>query len=208
MIALGIGWESAARLFAPTPIDFAAAIPIAALGLVVNVASAWLLSREGAIITTTITAATGTFTTKPSGSKSPGLNYELSMFEQGVPPRFRLAGPKLSAATTHVETTRPDGARQRFAMRDRGGFLESIDEIPEPHQFEVWSGPASASPRAVSRSTRTAAARLHRDHNMRAAVMHVMADAAVSVLVIVGLTLAKMFGWLWMDPLRAWSARR
>ena len=36
---------------------------------------------------------------------------------------------------------------------------------------------------------------------MRAAVVHVLADAAVSVLVIAGLTLAKLFGWLWMDPL-------
>jgi cation diffusion facilitator family transporter len=36
---------------------------------------------------------------------------------------------------------------------------------------------------------------------MRAAIVHVMADAAVSVLVIVGLALARAFGWLWMDPL-------
>ncbi len=40
-----------------------------------------------------------------------------------------------------------------------------------------------------------------RDSNMRAAFIHVMADAAVSVLVIVGLLLARTFGWLWMDPL-------
>ena len=36
---------------------------------------------------------------------------------------------------------------------------------------------------------------------MRAAVVHVAADAAVSVLVIAGLVLAKIFGWMWMDPL-------
>lgn len=40
----------------------------------------------------------------------------------------------------------------------------------------------------------------HRDHNMRAAFVHVMADAAVSVLVIAGLSLAWAFGWRWMDP--------
>jgi cation diffusion facilitator family transporter len=40
-----------------------------------------------------------------------------------------------------------------------------------------------------------------RDNNMRAAVIHVMADAAVSVFVIVGLLFARAFGWLWMDPL-------
>ena len=42
---------------------------------------------------------------------------------------------------------------------------------------------------------------MHRDNNMRAAVIHVLADAAVSVLVIIGLVLARVFGWLWMDPL-------
>jgi cation diffusion facilitator family transporter len=41
----------------------------------------------------------------------------------------------------------------------------------------------------------------HRDNNMRAATIHVMADAAVSLLVIAGLLLARAFGWLWMDPL-------
>ncbi|MBV8736663.1 MAG: cation transporter, partial [Alphaproteobacteria bacterium] len=45
------------------------------------------------------------------------------------------------------------------------------------------------------------AAVTHRDNNLRAAVIHVLADAAVSVLVIVGLLLARTFGWLWIDPL-------
>ncbi len=41
-----------------------------------------------------------------------------------------------------------------------------------------------------------------RDNNMRAAVIHVIADfATVSVLVIVGLVLAQLFDWRWMDPL-------
>jgi cation diffusion facilitator family transporter len=41
----------------------------------------------------------------------------------------------------------------------------------------------------------------HRDHNIRSAYLHVIADAAVSVLAIAGLVLARAFGWLWMDPL-------
>src|SRR6201987_111847 len=44
MIALLIGYESVSRFFAPVPIHFAEAIPIACLGLAVNVGSAWLLS--------------------------------------------------------------------------------------------------------------------------------------------------------------------
>jgi len=41
---------------------------------------------------------------------------------------------------------------------------------------------------------------VHVDHNLRAAFVHVVADAAVSVLVIAGLAAGRQFGWLWMDP--------
>jgi len=40
-----------------------------------------------------------------------------------------------------------------------------------------------------------------RDHNIRSAYVHVIADAAVSVLAIIGLLLARAFGWVWMDAL-------
>jgi cation diffusion facilitator family transporter len=42
-------------------------------------------------------------------------------------------------------------------------------------------------------------ARQHRDNNMRAAYVHVVADAATSVLAIGGLALAQAFGWVWID---------
>ena len=42
--------------------------------------------------------------------------------------------------------------------------------------------------------------RPQRDNNMRAAIVHVLADAAVSVLVIVGLLFGRFVGWTWMDP--------
>ena len=45
------------------------------------------------------------------------------------------------------------------------------------------------------------AAAVHTDHNLRAAFVHVMADAAVSVLVIFGLVAGRQFGWVWMDPI-------
>ena len=37
------------------------------------------------------------------------------------------------------------------------------------------------------------------DHNMKAAYMHVMADALTSVLAIIALVLGKAFGWTWVD---------
>ncbi len=199
LIALGIGYESAARLFAPKPIDYSAAIPIAALGLAVNLASAWLLSRGGHHHHGHEHHA------HPHGDEPRRLEIgggirELSVFEQGGPPRFRLGGRKPLAATTHIETIRADGARHRFAMRDRGDFLESEEEIPEPHEFDVrvTIGADVANCHFVEHGQVDAA--LDRDHNMRAAILHVVADAAVSALVILGLTLAWAFGWAWMDP--------
>jgi len=40
-----------------------------------------------------------------------------------------------------------------------------------------------------------------RDNSIRSAYVHVLADTFVSVLAITGLLLAKLYGWLWMDPL-------
>src|ERR1700730_3759634 len=40
----------------------------------------------------------------------------------------------------------------------------------------------------------------HRDLNLRAAYIHVLADAFTSVLAISALTSGKFFGWAWLDP--------
>ena len=39
----------------------------------------------------------------------------------------------------------------------------------------------------------------HHDHNLRAAYLHVMADALTSVLAIVALLAGKFYGWDWLD---------
>jgi cation diffusion facilitator family transporter len=41
----------------------------------------------------------------------------------------------------------------------------------------------------------------HHDHNLRAAYLHVVADALTSVLAIIALFLGKFLGWWWMDPM-------
>ena len=115
MIALLIGYEAVSRFIWPVPISFDEVIPIAFLGLAVNVASALLL-----------------------GAGSHG----------------------------HVH------GHEHCAHAHEGDH----DEHEHAH--------GSA----------------HRDNNMRAAVVHVLADAAVSVLVIVGLLLGRFLGWTWMDP--------
>ena len=65
---------------------------------------------------------------------------QLSIFEDGVPPRFRLTregtrGTAWSAEQVQIVTERPDGSRQTFRFVQRDGFLESEQSIPEPHAF-------------------------------------------------------------------------
>jgi Co/Zn/Cd efflux system component len=219
LIALFIGYEAVSRLIHPVPISFDEAIPIAALGLLVNVASAWLLSggehgHHG-----------GHHHGHGEGDAGHSHHHEmrsidtndgvltLEIFEDGVPPRFRAwfegrpAGTSRSGdAAITLETERPDGARQPFSFVNRGGYLESVEEIPEPHAFVAritLSHVGHAHDYILTfaehdEHKETGAA--ERDNNIRAAFIHVIADAAVSVLAVLGLSAGKFLGWAFMDP--------
>jgi cation diffusion facilitator family transporter len=99
IIALFILYEAASRLLTPVAIEFGEAIPIAALGLVVNSVSAWLLGGD--------------------------------------------------------------------------------DDHGHAHGHSHHA---------------------HRDNNMRAAFVHIAADAGISLMALVGLGAARIFGWNWLDP--------
>jgi len=101
LIALQVAYESAVRLFQPVPIAYGEAISVAALGLVVNLTSAWLLR----------------------------------------------------------------------------------DEHDHHHHHDHHHGHAH-----------------HHDNNLRAAYVHVLADAATSILAIAALVVGMVAGWSWADP--------
>jgi len=126
MIALLIAYEAVTRFIWPVAINFHEAIPIAVLGLIVNVVSVLLLG---------------------GGDQAHGHSHDHSH----------------SHAHDHADHDHGDNHAHDHA-HDHGG--------------------ASA----------------HRDNNFRAALVHVLADAAVSLLVIFGLSLGWVFGWIWMDP--------
>jgi len=139
MIALLIGYEAVMRFIAPVAIHFREAIPIAVLGLAVNVVSAWLLAGGH--------------------------------------------GHKHGHSHRHSHDHSHDHGSEGSHHHDEVRHIETDEAAFAEHDH----GPNKAAH--------------HRDNNMRAALVHVMADAAVSVLVIAGLLLARAFGWLWMDPL-------
>lgn len=62
----------------------------------------------------------------------------IEIFEDGVPPRWRLRnerGAHWRAADVVISTERPGRSLQLFTFVDRGEYLESVEEIPEPHEF-------------------------------------------------------------------------
>jgi nickel/cobalt exporter len=73
---------------------------------------------------------------------------ELAVFEDGIPPRFRVhlltsarqPRPPTAHETLAIETRRQGGVIQRFTceqrtLADGSVAFESIEEIPEPHEF-------------------------------------------------------------------------
>ena len=204
MIALLIGYESVTRILDPVQIHFAEAIPIACVGLAVNIASAWLLSSGSHHHDHSHGEHHDRAHEQAHTIAMPSGNLLLEVFEDRVPPRFRLRavhGAVPDAATTHITTTRPDGVKQEFKMLARGEYLESLETIPEPHAFSAQISVGDNTCSTIFEEQAHGDHATGRDNNMRAAIIHVIADAAVSVLVIVGLLLARAFGWLWMDPL-------
>ncbi|KGS29956.1 CDF family Co(II)/Ni(II) efflux transporter DmeF [Burkholderia pseudomallei] len=214
MIALLIAYEAIARFLSPVPIHFDEAIPIAVLGLLVNLASVWLLSGDHHDHGHHHGHAAHHAHGDEAQTISTGAGvFAVSIFEDGVPPVFRISPAAkqacIAGARATITTIRADGSHQTFDMAERGDRLESIDAIPEPHAFTAIVRLHGSEHSLTFVEHEHAHHHGHggskdvtaRDHNIRSAYIHVIADAAVSVLAIVGLVLARAFGWMWMDPL-------
>ncbi|GGC69186.1 nickel/cobalt efflux transporter [Undibacterium terreum] len=70
---------------------------------------------------------------------------ELLIFEDGVPPVFRLYAydeherpiPFSQEQEITLKTQRPDGSENSFTMVPHKDYLQSSESIPEPHEFKV-----------------------------------------------------------------------
>jgi cation diffusion facilitator family transporter len=180
MIAILIGYESVARLFQPVPIHFAEAIPIACLGLAVNIVSAWLLSSGG-------------------HHHGHGHGHEDEDDHEHHPHDHAHEDEHGHEDHQHDHAHEHDHEDQQH----RHGRGHAHGHGHEHHQHDHAPGHDHdhGTLAANEPDNDHGHSGAHRDNNMRAAIIHVAADAAVSILVIVGLLLARAFGWLWMDPL-------
>jgi len=119
-----------------------------AAGLIIIGMAAWTFVRTRQDQRAAASHSHSTHTHGPHGGVMIDTGHgqmEISVFETGVPPRFRLyfydsTLKPLSPPTDEtiaLETIRPDGARQLFAFVHRGEFLEASENLPEPHEFDV-----------------------------------------------------------------------
>ena len=137
LTAFGIFVEAVGRLLSATPVAFSEALPVAVLGLFVNLLSAWLLRDEPH--------------DHVHGSHSAHDHEHRHEYDDHTP--------------------RHDNHHDH----DKALHAPRHDHGHGAHGHE-------------------------HDLNLRAAYLHVAADAAVSVLAIVALALAATLGWTWTDP--------
>ena len=115
-----------------------------ATGIIVIALAAWMVWRIRRMQRPTTHGPHG----GPVLKTDDGL-IEVSVFETGVPPRFRVyffdEGRLAIAPPADVElaceTARTGAAsgpvRQVFQFKSQGAYLEATEELPEPHEFEV-----------------------------------------------------------------------
>ena len=75
-------------------------------------------------------------------------SLSLEIFEEAAPPRWRIrseVGVLPSAVDVLVTTIRSDGTEQLFSFASHQEYLESIEEIPEPHAFKARLSVGAAS---------------------------------------------------------------
>lgn len=125
LVAALIGWESLHRLAQPVPIDFRQAMVVAAIGLAVNLLSAWVLKDD------------------------------------------------------HHHGHHHHEHHEHHEHHDHHDH-EHHDHDDHDHQHHAHHG---------------------HDNNLRAAYLHVVADALTSVLAIAALLVGQVTGWVWADPL-------
>ena len=268
VIALFIGYEAIERFISPVSISFNEAIPIAVVGLLVNIVSAWLLSGDhhghshgghshG--------ASGGADRHGPRGADHGGVDHggpghggpghgEAQYTVAPADTHTKVFAPRAAFAqgghghahdhgdhthdgdtavhSDHAHAHADGGHDCAHGAHDSGGHAHDHGDHAHGHRDHTHDGGTAVhrdhdhahgdadhahggAPRAHgadgqglaahaphgSEHAGTPAQATLRDNSIRSAYIHVLADAFVSVLAITGLILAKLYGWLWMDPL-------
>ncbi len=178
LFALVMGWESVQRLFHPVEIYFDVSITVAVIGLLVNGASMFILGEEGH----THDHGGGHGHEHPDHAHE-GKHEHHDHTHEDEHAYHNHAHEDEHAHHDHAHED--EHAHHDHAHEDEHEHHDHVHEGEHEHEHDSKPGrPGSGS-----------------DHNLKAAYLHVFADALTSVFAILALLAAKYFGWIWADPL-------
>ena len=170
-VALGLAIEAVRSLVKPEPINFADAMLVAVLGLLVNLASVWLLARAG-----------GDVHGHGHGGHGHGGHGHGG---HGHAAHGHAPAAVDGHGDAHQQTVAPASPPAHGHGHGHGHGND--------HDHGHGHAPAKTPARPQAKAH-------HADHNFRAAYIHVLADAFTSVLAIAALAGGLWFGWRWLDP--------
>ena len=179
VVALGIAAESALRLWAPRAVSYDESLAVAVIGLVVNLVCARLLHGEGH------DHGHG------HGERQGHLHDHDHDHDHGPGP-----GPGPVHGPVHGHGHGHDHGHDP-AHRCADGHSGAAAQA-HPHAHARGEQPSHRHDPVHSGPSRAAGGE---DLNRKAAYLHVLADAATSVLAIGALLAGKLAGWGWLDPL-------
>lgn len=177
VVAFLVATESVERLIEPTDVDFGDALIVAVIGLLVNLTSAFVLAGGG--------------------------HHHHHHGHDHSPRPKRSAAASSSGSRGHNHAHGDEATGHRHHDHDHGpAHAAGHEHEHHPHTSDRPGGTESSS--AGHRHSHLAD---HgHDHNLRAAYLHVVADALTSVLAIAALMAGAWLGWHWLDPLVAFAA--
>lgn len=203
LLLLGIAcvmvYESIGRLLDPSTIDYGDALIVAVVGFVVNIVCALLLARaqghdhgHGHSHDDHDDSAHAT---------NDGRAHNHNDHDEHDHGHSHTPGAANAGVHDHVHTRdaaepgRGEPSQVHDAVRARDPAIPKSSRIAQPHEE---AGAARTTP-GKSAATSTPGAEAH-DLNLRAAYVHVVTDAATSVLAVIALAGGLWKGWAWLDP--------
>jgi len=185
-VALWLIFDSVRALIYPSPVNYADALVVAVIGLLVNLASAWLLSRGGVEHGHSHGHGGAKADTHRAHAVHEHEHEHLHADEAGHD-RGHEGHDHGLGATVHGAA----GAAHTHSHREEAGRDHGAANVADVAAAATSHGHAHAKSGGSAHA---------HDHNFNAAYLHVLADLFTSVLAVAALCGGLWFGWRFLDP--------
>ena len=181
-------WASVQRILSPVPIEYGQAIAVAVLGLLVNVACAFILGYRGG-----------------------DHDHPAHGPQEAHPAHADHAQHEGEHDQSHADHAQHEGEHDHphadHALQEgehdhpHADHAQHEGEHGHPHADHPQHEEGAHAHPAPARSVTSHLGHTHDDLNLKSAYLHVVADATTSVLAIGALLGVRHLGLMWLDPM-------